>query len=475
MEGIEGLVSRSLVQQGEDDTGEARFWMLETIHEYAREKLAESGEEEELRRQHLGYYLKLAEEIGPGLTGESQRECLERLEEEYDNIRAALQWARRGGKDKGQRRGAGPGDADDADDAEQGLKLAAAIGRFWYVLGKYHEGREYLEGALSSVSSVSLVPDPHSTGEGVQVAGTQDQERMKAKAQAFYTVAWIAHNQGDLVSAQANFEKALEMGRFVGDRMLTASCLSDLAMIASMAGDYTKEQSLQEQSLSVLREVGDKAAVAAVLRSLGQRAQLHGNYASARSLYEQGLAAAREAGNSSLVAGALGDLGWVDYEQGDYADARSFQEQSLAILRETGNKMGVAFCLYTLGLAADAQGDHKAAISLFRESLNLHREAGNRIGISQCLAGWGDWAGVRVLGEGQSKDQKERAVRLLAAASAQYEAMHYTIRPRDFATFEAGLSRARAQLGSEAFEKAWQEGRVMSMEQAVEYALEEGQ
>jgi predicted ATPase/class 3 adenylate cyclase len=114
LEGIEGLVSKSLVQQREDDAGEARFWMLETIQEYAREKLAESGEEEELRRQHLAYYLTLAEGIGPGLTGESQRECLERLEDEYDNIRAALTWARRGGKERGLHRGAERGDADDA-------------------------------------------------------------------------------------------------------------------------------------------------------------------------------------------------------------------------------------------------------------------------------------------------------------------------------------------------------------------------
>jgi tetratricopeptide (TPR) repeat protein len=462
LEGIEGLVSKSLVQQREDDRGESLFGMLETIQEYAREKLAESGEEETLRRAHLAYYVKLAEELGPSLMGESQRECLQRLEEEYDNIRAALQWARQGGKEKGER-----------GEAQQGLKLAAAIGRFWVVLGKYHEGREYLEGALSSV------PGPHTADEGTDAASAtnatddtraKDKELARAKGRALYAVGWIAHNQGDLAAAQISFEKALEMARHARDRMLEADCLSDLAMLASMAGDYATEQSLQQQSLAVLRDIDDKAAVATSLRNQGHVAQLHENLTSARSLYEQSLAAAREVGNTSLAAAALGDLGSVAYEQGDYATARSLQEQSLAILRETGNRTGVAYCLYSLGLTADAQGDYTGAISLYKESLAIHREAGDRLGIAWCLAGLGDWECVR---EGQSKEQRERAVRLLSAASAQYEVIGHVIRPDVRARYEQGLSRARAQLGDEVFERAWVQGQSMSMEQAVEYALQD--
>jgi tetratricopeptide (TPR) repeat protein len=240
-------------------------------------------------------------------------------------------------------------------------------------------------------------------------------------------------------------------------------------MLASMAGDYAKEHALQEQSLAVLRQINDKDAVTVSLLSLGHTAQLHGNHASSRSLYQQSLEAAREAGNASLVAAALGSLGSVAYEEGDYAAARSLQEQSLAVLRESGDRTGVAYRLFSLGLAADAQGDYSAAISFYKESLAMHRESGDRLGISQCLAGLGDWAGIR---KRQSKEERERAVSLLAAATTQFEVIGHTIRPRERAMYEAGLSRARAELGSEAFEKAWTEGRTMSVEQAVEYALQ---
>ena len=137
-------------------------------------------------------------------------------------------------------------------------------------------------------------------------------------------------------------------------------------------------------------------------------------------------------------------------------------------MRETGSKTGIAYRLYYLGLAADAQGDHGAAISSFRESLALHREAGDRLGVSMSLAGLGDWAGAR---EAYSNEQREHALRVLSAASAQYEAMGHNIRPRDREKYEQGLSAARSQLGDEAFERAIHEGRSMSMEQAIEYGL----
>lgn len=458
LEGIEGLVSKSLVQQREDDRGEALFGMLETIQEYAREKLAESGEDEELRRQHLVYYVKVAEEIGPRLMGEWQRQCLQRLDEEYANIRAAMQWARRAGAREGERN-------DERDDAEQGLRLAAAIGRFWLALGKYHEGREELEGALSSVPGPDNIDE---VAKEASAARTQDKELAQSKGRAFYAVAWITHNQGDLAAAQVNFENALQMARYSGDRMLIAECLSDLAMLASMAGDYATERSLQEQSLAVLREIGDKAAVAASLRNLGHTAELHENFTSASSLYEQSLEAAREVGNLSMVAAALGDLGSIAYEQGDYASARSFQDQSLAILRETGNTTEIAYRLYYLGLATDAQGDQDLAISLYKESLAMHREADDRLGICMCLAGLSDWAGMR---EGLSNEQRERAVGLLGAATVQYEAIGYVLRPSQRVRYVQGLSSAKAQLGDTAFEKAWRKGQSMSMEQAIGYAL----
>ncbi|MFL5732669.1 MAG: ATP-binding protein, partial [Chloroflexia bacterium] len=196
LEGIEALVSQSLMQQREGVDGEPRFLMLETIQEYGREKLAESGEEAELRRQHLAYYLTLAEEAGPHLTGEGQYEWLVRLEEEYDNIRAGLRWAR----EEGERR-----------DAEDGLKLAAAMGDFWGILGRYREGREQLEGALAAV------PEE-------QTGDARSKEVARAGGRALYALGAITHNQGDLAAARAYMEKGLEVARYAGDLRCVADC-----------------------------------------------------------------------------------------------------------------------------------------------------------------------------------------------------------------------------------------------------------
>jgi predicted ATPase/class 3 adenylate cyclase len=449
LEGTEGLVSKSLVQQREDGQGEPRFWMLETIQEFAREKLAESGEEEDLRRQHLTYYLIIAREAETHLAGTGQLEWLGRLEEEYANIRAALWWAREKGK---------------MGDAEKGLKLAATMSRFWLILGKYREGRELLEGALASV------PDPRVADQGAGAVESEDKELVRARGLALYAVGGIAHNQGDLSTARLNVEKALEMARYAGDQMLLAHCLEDLAMLAGMVGDYAQEQSLQEQSLAILRETEDKDAIATSLKNLGQTSQVQEDYARARSLYEQRLAIARETGNTSLVASVLGDMGSVALEEGDYTGAHSLYEQALALLREMGNRTGIAYCLYYLGLATDGGGNYQGAISLYKEGLAMHQEAEDRFGTALCLAGLGDWAGVR---KGQTKNQRERAVRLLAASTVQLEAIGFVLRPRDRLRYERGLTGARAQLGDNTFDKAWGEGRALSLEQAIEYALED--
>jgi predicted ATPase len=440
LDGIEGLVSKSLLQQREGRRGEARFWMLETIHEYAREKLIESGEIAKLQRVHLAYYLTLAEEAEPHLTGGAgQMEWLGRLEDDYDNIRAALQWAR----EEGER-----------EDAERGLRLAAAMWRFWGVLGKYREGREQLEGALSSV------PDSPQDATGVA----------RAKGRALYAVAAITHNQGDLSLARVNAEQALEMARQAGDKMQVVASLDFLAMLAAMAGDYASERSLHERSLRVLTEIEDKPSRAVALENMGRTAHAHENYDSARLLFEQSLALAKEVGNRSLVASLLGELGAVAFEQGDYTSARSLREESLDVLRETGDKTGLAYGLYFLGLVADAQGDYSSARSHFTQGLQMNREAEDTLGVAMCLAGLGDWPGVR---KDQGQAERERALRLLAAATALFDTIGNVLRPRDRLRYEHGLSVARGELGDELFEKVWAEGRAMSMEQAIEYALED--
>ncbi len=380
LEGVESLVSKSLLQQregSEGSNGEPRFWILETIHEYAREKLQEGGEAEPLEREHALYFMRLAEEAEPHLRGEKQVEWLSRLEDEYDNIRAALWWSRE------QR------DQGDADAAEIGLRIAGAILRFWYVRGYFSEGREQFERALSS-------------------RGTSGAEG--------------AISQVDVGVGGAARAKAL----------------NGAGVLACAQGDYAAARSLYEESLAIRRELEDKRG----------------------------------------IAYSLNNLGIVALEQGDYAAARSLQEESLAIRRELGDKRGIAESLNNLGIVVAEQGDYPAARSLQEESLAIKRELGDKQGITSSLASLGRVvaraAGTVGMGQPQLKQAVlERAATLFGAVEGILEAMSGVLYSVDRHPYERNVAAVRSALGEEAFGKAWAEGRAMSMEQAIEYALEE--
>ncbi len=154
---VKSLLDKSLLVEREGSDGQPRYWMLETIQEYAREKLQESGEGEALAREHALYFMKLAEEAEPGLIGDNQAHWLNHVEDEHDNLRAALRWAHAGE----------PGEADEGfEEQEQeatgrrevGLRIAVAIWRFWATRGYYSEGREQIEGLLSSLPSLPTEP-----------------------------------------------------------------------------------------------------------------------------------------------------------------------------------------------------------------------------------------------------------------------------------------------------------------------------
>jgi hypothetical protein len=170
LEGVESLLEKSLLRQEEGVEGEPRFVMLETVHEYAREKLQESGEEQEIKGAHSQYFLALAEEADPAVEGPLLAVWLERLDEEHDNMRAALPWS------LGQ-----------GEDAELALRMGAALGEFWYLRGHFGEGRRWLEEALANSS-----PAPTA-----------------ARARALQRVSWLAYLQGDLDQAEEASEEGL--------------------------------------------------------------------------------------------------------------------------------------------------------------------------------------------------------------------------------------------------------------------------
>ncbi|MGH2543524.1 MAG: ATP-binding protein, partial [Ardenticatenaceae bacterium] len=427
LDGLYALVNHNLLRQMPGQAGEPRWGMLAMIQEYALEQLEASGEAEALQRARAAYYLALAEEAEPQLKGAQQAGWLERLEQEHDNLRAALRWA----------------EAQDA--AETGLRLAGALGPFWAKRGYLSEGRARLAVALARAD---------------EAGGTA------AHAKTLHAAAILASDHSDYASAQAFLEESLAIRRELGDQRGVAASLNNLGRVAQEQCDYASARSRFVESLSGLRELGDMQAISLVLGNLGWVAAAQGDYASARSLYGESLALARELNHPRRIASALHKLGCLAYDQQDYASARSLCEESLAIMRQLGDKQYVADILQDLGSVVVAQGDYPLAYVLYRESLTLLRQLGDKWTTAFLLEGFATLA--------TAQGVFRRGARLWGAAEALREAIHSPLPSSERARYEQKVAAARAHLGEAAFAAAWAEGRAMDLEEAMDYAVQEG-
>ncbi|HET6313063.1 MAG TPA: tetratricopeptide repeat protein, partial [Chloroflexia bacterium] len=341
LEGVESLLDKSLVRQSgqeEEDVEvdwEPRFEMLETIREYARERLRESGEEEQTGQWHAEYYLALAEATEAELGGSRQGEWLDRLEQEHDNLRAALQWSLVDAES--------PGDGPSNDEKlELALRLCGALGSFWEMHSHLSEGRKWFDLALERGHSVP----PAARAKALSGAGT------------------LARYQGDFASARRLFDESLALRRELGDKKGIAASLNNLGTIAWNTGDYATARLLFAESLAVRQELGNTPAIAASLSNLAAVTRHLGEPDEARRYQEESLALMRELGNKRGIATALNNLGGAAWGQGDYATARLLFEESLALARELGHKSGVADVLCNLGEVLTAQGEYTGAYPL---------------------------------------------------------------------------------------------------------------
>jgi tetratricopeptide (TPR) repeat protein len=474
LDGVESLVGKSLLQQRESQDGDPRFVMLETIHEYAREKLEEHernglakprrGQAEDLQRRHAEYFLTLAEEAEPQLRGPRQAVWLARLDDEHDNLRAALRWF---GENY----------------PEKGLRLAADLSRFWLSRGYLTEGCQTLEALLSQGGAV----DP------------------SLRAKALYVEARLALLQSDYSSATSLGEQSLAIYRQLGDNQGIANCLNDLGSLAGLQGDYELRQSLHEQSLGIFRELGDeygiattlfllanvvttrgeqalarslfedslekfkrlgdRRSIAMCLYNLGNEALDQGDYVSARRYYEEGLPIFQELGDKWSIARSLADLGETACWQGDYSAAWSMLQDSLSLFREVGARQGTADTLAKLANLARLQGDLPSAVSTLKESLELRKGLGNKRGMVECL----ERSAVIIAWQGRPA----QAATLLGAAETARQAMDSPLFHADRAEIDLSASSAESQLGAPAWTEARERGRSMALEQAVDYALGE--
>ena len=399
LDGMASMVDKSLVQQVEQAKGESRFVMLETIREYALEKLEASGEEALTKRAHAAYCLVLAEEEATEQSGAEGAEWLERFAVEHDNFRAGLEWLTETG------------------DAEWGLRLGAALFRFWEMREYLAEGRDRL-------------------GKLLKLAGAA--APTKARARALFAAGVLAGEQGDYASADALIRESLDIARQLGDKQGVAVSLNALAVIARDRGDVPVARSLFEESLVLWRELGDQKAVARSLSNLANIVKLQGDNARARSLYAECLSIFRGLGDRTGVAWSMNYQGDVARDQGDSAAARTLYEQGLAIFRELGDRWGIAGTLADLGSLAREQGNYPTAHSLYRESIKIFQELDHKRGIARLLECFACSAAAQL--------EAERSLRLAGAAAALRQNIGAPLTPAEQAKLEASLHPARQAL-----------------------------
>jgi predicted ATPase/class 3 adenylate cyclase len=390
LDGLASLLDKSLLRQAEGLGGDVRFTMLETIREYALERLAESGERDTIRRQHLEHYLALAEQAGPELDGAQAQAWLDRLRQDYDNLRAALGWVI------------------EQDAAELGLRLTRALQGFWLLGGYIGEHGDYAaaRGILEQCETI--------------YRRLGDKRSLPA---ILATLGRVLLFQGEQASAGAILEECTALCQEVGDHSWLAASLLTRATVAIDQADYRAAHAFTEQSLSIYQTIGDPWGIAQTVNYLGDIARCQGDYERAAAHYQESL--------------------------------RRFQAQEI--------QFEIAAVLHNLGYAVMAMGDQQHARACFVESLALHREQGNRPGMLECLAGLGALLAAQ--------RQPRRAAILFGAIATLRVALNAPMWPAERVEYERHLASVGAALSEGAFQAALQDGRTMTLEQAIVEAL----
>ena len=473
-----GLVQKSLVVM-EHNTVETRYYFLETIGEYALEKLKASGDLENMHQRHSAYLLQLTRMAEPHLHSHQQKHWLDRLEREHDNLRAALRWSQ-----------------SETGDPAHGLQLAVGLWQFWWMHGHLNEGRRWIS-ALFDPACSTTPPNlrawallgagmlgmeyysyqgydqavPHQLEEAytlLQVQGDAvgialslcqlghlatsptNPNRDNAHGQALLeeslaisrrqkTDSWIATHalfalanmaywQSNLVRSGALFEECFTLARQLGDKRMMANSLNDWADVVCAQLDFVRSAAMSEEALGILREIGDSGGQVNALRQLAINLLLLGKLDQSRSYFEELYRVCLDQGSASGIATALGNLGLIARDQGDYLQATSYYKESLHWFH---NKSGFA----------------------------------------------ASWAGLSVLGLGtvaSAQGQHQRAARLFGAVEAWQQSLNVLRLPHNQILFGQHIDATRAQLGDAVYEAAFVEGQAMISEQVYQYAFEEG-
>jgi tetratricopeptide (TPR) repeat protein len=467
------LIDKSLVLTTETPAGappataseppQLRYGMLETIRQYALERLRETGDEDAVRERHAAWFTGFTLEAQVQLAGPNSVAWLQRLSRDLENLRQAVRWCEAHGS------------------PERSLRLTSGLARLWTWLGQSSEGR------ASIAASVARYPDPPA----------------KLGASAWGSLATLAWFQSDFAAARQSFEKCLALWRSVGDRRGEGYALNNLGLTASRQGDLDGASRYYEQALAIMRDAGEQRGIVNALHNLGSVARLRDDLPAARRLLEEGLAVAEalgdvaylqtikntlglvarregrleealrllqevlawdsNAGDRRGVASAKHNLGLILRDLGRMEEARQHQEEALAIGREVEDLVIVAASLHNLSQLALLEDDRSRAAELCGESLLIAVEMEDRVGIAGSLEAFAELA---LLG-----DRPACAAALLGAAARLREEAGAPVATPDRPTYQRIVDTTRERLGSTELDAAWRRGAESPISEVTQQAL----
>lgn len=443
-----------------------RYRLLETIRQYAREKLLDANESESLRDQHLHFFVRLAEHTQPIFQTARRTEWLPRLEIEHDNLRAALGWACES-------------------DVETARWLAGMLERFWFYSDHLSEAHTWYARVLDS---------------GDRAAVT------KGLALALFGSGCVSLNLGYMDEAQARLEQSVVLWQQIGEQQWLASSFQWLAYLVMQRGDGERARTIYAEHESLFRASSDPLLLAWTLgnwgiakcaarpddptskalldealsfghtqqdpfcfvlcySSLGDWAVLQGDYATARRHFLKALEWRRQLGTRWIIVAGLWQVANIMCLQGDYPQAEPMYEEALALARALGDQRNEAHIAQELGIVAIHLGDVERATTLLAESLSSFRKWADSLGIARCFLGLADLRQVH--------GHMEQAARMLSFVEPWLQSNQIQLVHFDRTNYERSVTAARVQLDEATFAKAWAEGQAMTLDKAVAYALRE--
>ncbi len=447
---VDSLADKSLVVVDADE-GQPRVRMLETIREFAMERLAATDEAESIARAHAEFFATLAEEASRDHRGPRQAAALAGLDPELDNLRAALGWAI------------------SRQERELALRMAGGLWRFWSVRGLVSEGRAWLDQALAlsrtdadpSAADALIGSTLLAVAQGdFDAAARHGEDALSAArssgnprltATALGEISTAARVQGRFADAVRLDDEALALCRACGDDWGVAATLNRQGILAYLQNDHVRAAPLLEDALAGFRRLGDRRAAGLTLMNLGVLAFYGGDFDRALVAYEEGLVIARELDDRARIMIALTNLGEVLRFIGDTDRGAGYAVEAVAMARTIGDRQAIAIALHVLGTLRQAQGDMAEAQTLLAEELALFLPLGDRLGTAWCLEAL---AGLAVV-----TDQPEMAARFLGAAAGLRAEIQSQPQPAETPILERTMASARAILGDTGFQLALAAGQ----------------